>query len=208
MQQPVRRILGVDPGTRVAGWGVLECAGNVSKLLACGVVRTKGPSMEVRLREVRDGLADVMRTYTPAAVAIERPFFGKSASSALTVGMARGVALLVAADSGVQVYEYAPAVVKKAVVGNGNAAKEQVAAMVQVILGVRELGVAADATDALAVALAHAHRATHEAGVHPALAAARKPRRNRRAVPGFAVPPRVRRGAAGGAGAAVRGSGP
>ena len=154
----MRRILGIDPGTRVAGWALVETSGNRSKLVACGVIRMRTESMPTRLKELADGLRDVVLAQTPMAIAVETQFFGKSASSALTVGMARGVALLVSADGGVPVHEYTPATVKKAVVGNGNASKEQVAAMVKVILGLAETPKPADVTDAIAIALAHAHR--------------------------------------------------
>ena len=154
-----RRILGIDPGTRVAGWGLVEATGNRSKLVSHGVLRLRTESMPTRLKELADGLRDVIRGQAPTAIAVETQFFGKSAASALAVGMARGVALLVAADAAVPVHEYTPATVKKAVVGNGNASKEQVAAMVRVLLGLTETPRPADVTDAIAIALAHAHRA-------------------------------------------------
>lgn len=156
---PSRRILGVDPGTRVAGWGVVEVTGNRSRLVACGVVKTKGTDMPGRLLQVRDGLRAVVAAHAPNVLVVERPFFGKNASSALAVGMARGVAFVVAAEAGIEVREYPPATVKSAVVGNGNASKEQVAKMVTLILGLAAVPEPADATDAVAVALADAHRA-------------------------------------------------
>jgi crossover junction endodeoxyribonuclease RuvC len=155
---PVRRILGVDPGTRVAGWGLVETSGSRSKLVACGVLRMTTDDMPTRLKDLADGLRAVLRAQSPTAVAVETQFFGKSATAALAVGMSRGVAMLVAAECGVPVHEYTPATVKKAVVGNGNASKEQVAAMVRVILGLAEAPKPADVTDAIAIALAHAHR--------------------------------------------------
>jgi crossover junction endodeoxyribonuclease RuvC len=153
-----RRILGVDPGTRVAGWALVETSGNRSRLVACDVLRLRTEDMPTRLKHLADGLRGVIEAQRPTAVAVETQFFGKNASSALTVGMARGVALLVAAESGIAIHEYTPATVKKAVVGNGNASKHQVAAMVRVILGLAEVPKPADATDAIAIALAHAHR--------------------------------------------------
>jgi crossover junction endodeoxyribonuclease RuvC len=155
----VRRILGVDPGTRVTGWGVVEVSGNRSRLVACGAVRTAAETLAGRLREVHVALRDVAAGHRPGVLAVERPFFGKNASSALTVGMARGTAFLVAAEAGIEVREYPPAVVKRAVVGNGGASKEQVARMVSLLLGLAAAPEPADATDALAVALADAHRA-------------------------------------------------
>ena len=155
---PVRRILGVDPGTRVAGWGLVEAAGNRSRLVACGVMRMRAEGMAGRLHEFGDALRTVIREQGPTAIAVETQFFGKGAPAAFAVGMSRGVALFVAAESGVPIHEYTPATVKKAVVGNGNASKEQVAAMVRVLLGLRETPKPADVTDAIAIALAHAHR--------------------------------------------------
>jgi crossover junction endodeoxyribonuclease RuvC len=153
-----RRVLGIDPGTRVAGWGVVEVRGNTSRLVAAGAVRLRAGSVEARLAELRSALAEVIAAHAPEVVSVERPFFGKNAASALTVGMARGIALLVAAEAGLAVHEYPPATVKKAVVGRGGASKEQVAAMIRVLLGLREAPKPADVTDALAIALAHVHR--------------------------------------------------
>jgi len=153
-----RRILGVDPGTRVAGWALVEAAGNRSRLVECGVMRMKGEGMPARLFEFGEALRQVIRAQTPSAIAIETQFFGKGAPAAFAVGMSRGVALFVAAESRIEIHEYTPATVKKAVVGNGNASKEQVAAMVRVLLGLRETPKPADVTDAIAIALAHAHR--------------------------------------------------
>ncbi len=153
-----RRILGIDPGTRVAGWGVVELSGNASRLIEFGAIRTKGPELGARLMEVHRGLRAVIERLEPDAVAVERPFVGRNASTAMAIGMARAVALLVAAEHGVEVTEYPPAQVKRAVVGNGSAAKQQVAAMVRVILGLPQVPEPADAADALAVALTHVHR--------------------------------------------------
>jgi crossover junction endodeoxyribonuclease RuvC len=155
---PSRRILGVDPGTRVAGWGLVETTGNRSRLVACGVLKMKTEAIPTRLKELCDGLRDVIRLQMPTVIAVETQFFGKNATSAFTIGMSRGVALFAAADCGVPIHEYSPATVKKAVVGNGNASKEQVAAMVRVLLGLAETPRPADVTDAIAIALAHAHR--------------------------------------------------
>lgn len=155
-----RRILGIDPGTRVAGWGLVECAGNRSRLVACDVLRLRAGTMPARLRELGDLVRGVIRAQAPTAIAVETQFFGKSATAAFAVGMSRGVTLFVAEECGVPVHEYTPATVKKAVVGNGNASKEQVAAMVRVLLGLPKAPGPADVTDAIAIALAHAHRAS------------------------------------------------
>lgn len=153
-----RRVLGVDPGTRIAGWGVVEARGSARTCVAAGAVHLRATSVEGRLAELHRALAEVIAAHAPAEVAVERPFFGKNAASALTVGMARGVALLAAAEAGLPVHEYPPATVKRAVVGRGAASKQQVAAMVRVLLGLRETPSPADVTDALAVALAHVQR--------------------------------------------------
>lgn len=153
-----RRILGIDPGTRVAGWGVIETRGNTTRLVAHGAIRTRGPEMPQRLHEVGEGLRTALATHEPDVVVVETPYVGKNAKSALVVGMARGIALLVAAESDVEVHEYPPATIKRAVVGNGNASKEQVGEMVRVLLGLAEPPRPADAADALAIAIAHAHR--------------------------------------------------
>ncbi len=173
---PTLRVLGVDPGTRLAGWGVVEVRGNAARLVAAGAIRTGAPTLEGRLVQVRDGLAEAIRAHAPHVVSVERPFFGKNATSALAVGMARGAALIAAAEAGLAVHEYPPATVKKAVVGRGGAAKEQVAAMVRVILGLREIPGPADVTDALAVALAHVHRRPVAATAAGSQGSARAPR--------------------------------
>lgn len=154
----VRRVLGVDPGTRVAGWGVVDWRGNRASLVEFGVIRTRAADMPGRLREVYDGLDNVVRRHAPHVVAVEQPFLGKNAQSTLAIGMARAVALLLGAQNGLECAEYSPAMVKKAVVGRGAAGKGQVAAMVRVLLGLAEEPRPADAADALAVALTHTHR--------------------------------------------------
>ena len=155
---PSRRVLGIDPGTRVAGWGVVEVRGSSARMVAAGAIRTRTTSVAERLVEIRDALQAVISEHAPDVVSVETPYFGKNATSALVVGMARGIALLTAADAGLPVHEYPPATVKKAVVGRGSASKAQVAAMVRVLLGLRDVPGPADVTDALAIALAHVHR--------------------------------------------------
>lgn len=153
-----RRILGVDPGTRVAGWGVIERRGNASRLVACGAVRMSKGTVASRLAVLAAALRAVIAEHRPTVVVVERPFFGKNASSALAVGMARGVAFLAAAESGAAVREYPPATVKQAVTGNGAATKARVAQMVRILLGLAAAPEPADVTDALALAIADAHR--------------------------------------------------
>ncbi len=155
---PVFRVLGIDPGTRVAGWGVVDVRGSRAGLAGAGAIRIKAKDIPGRLAELHSALVAVVEEWKPACVAIETPYFGKNAASALVIGMARGIAVLTAAEAGLPVHEYPPATIKKAVVGRGGASKEQVAAMVRVILGLREAPKPADVTDALAIALAHIHR--------------------------------------------------
>ncbi len=155
---PVRRILGVDPGTRITGWGIVDVNGNAVRLVAAGYVKTKGPEMANRLAEIQTAIADVIARHTPGGLAVETPYVGKNPRSALAIGMARGAALVAAALADMPVHEYPPSTVKKSVVGRGGASKEQVSAMVRVLLGLQAVPEPADVTDALAVALAHAHR--------------------------------------------------
>ncbi len=205
--QPVRRILGVDPGTRVTGWGVIEHGGNRSRLVACGAVKTTSKNMAGRLAEVYAVLHDVVREHAPTTLAVERQFFGVNANSALVTGMARGVAILAAGQAGIAMHEYPPATVKKAVGGNGNASKGEVARMVRLLLGLAEAPEPEDVTDALAVALCDAHRGglgasgdddDAPADESPAAAAIRAARRApRRRFPAAPRPGRQPRGSTG-----------
>lgn len=153
------RLIGLDPGLQMTGWGVIEAHGSRLVHIANGCVASDaGRSLADRLVQLHDGLAGVLATYAPAAAAVEETFVNKNPSSTLKLGQARGVALLVPALAGLPVAEYAPNHIKKSVVGTGHAAKEQIRAMVRVLLpGVKIEG--ADAADALAVAICHAHHA-------------------------------------------------
>jgi crossover junction endodeoxyribonuclease RuvC len=153
------RILGVDPGLRRTGWGVIAQDGARLSFIACGAVLTDETlSLAERLRQIHDGLSQVMTEWTPDEVAVEETFVNKDAQSTLKLGHARGVALLVPALGGLPVSEYAANLVKKTVVGAGHADKRQVAAMVKILLPKSEARTA-DAADALAVAITHAqHR--------------------------------------------------
>lgn len=154
-----RRLIGLDPGLRRTGWGVIETAGNRLRHLGHGVVATEGTeSVPERLRTLHDGLARVVARYAPDEAAVEETFVNRNPESTLKLGLARGVVLLVPALSGVPVHEYAANRIKKALVGAGHADKAQVALMVRRLL--TGLGEApADATDALAAAICHAHLA-------------------------------------------------
>lgn len=150
-------ILGLDPGLRHTGWGLLEADGNRLRFLGCGVVHTDGDaSLAERLSGLYRGLAGVIETRSPREAAVEETVVNKNPLSSLKLGHARGVVLLAASHAGLAVHEYAAKQVKRAVTGTGGAAKEQVAVMVRFLLpGCGE--VSADAADALAVAICHAH---------------------------------------------------
>ncbi len=153
------RILGIDPGTLVVGYAILD--EEAGRLLAVdfGVVRApRRASIATRLFTIHRGIAEVIERHHPDVVALERVFFGRSASAALRIGEARGVALLTAALNGIPVSEYEPAVVKKSVVGSGTAPKSQVQEMVRRILGLASTPAPQDAADALALCICHGHR--------------------------------------------------
>jgi crossover junction endodeoxyribonuclease RuvC len=151
--------IGIDPGTASCGFGVVRLEGGTVRLVDAGVVRTPPELADAdRLRQLHGALRDLMGEHRPDRVAVERLFFQRNVQTAMAVGQARGVALLVAAEQGVPVDEPTPNEVKQAVCGNGAADKPQVAAMVERLLGVRLSGVPDDATDALAVAIGCAYR--------------------------------------------------
>lgn len=153
------RILGIDPGLRNTGWGVIDCAGARLVFVACGSVRSNPASgLAERLRELHEGLSAVIRDHAPDEAAVEETFINRDPQSALKLGQARGVALVVPSLAGLPVAEYAANLIKKTVVGAGHAEKTQIAAMVRLLLPTSRAG-SADAADALAVAICHAqHR--------------------------------------------------
>ncbi len=152
------RILGIDPGTRFCGYGVIETDGYEARALEYGVVRCRNASVPVRLKEIFTGLMEVLERAEPDIAAVESTFSGTNARTALKIGEGRGVALLAAASCGVHVVEYAPARVKKSVVGSGRAHKSQVQHMVRTLLNLPDDDIPEDAADALALALCHMHR--------------------------------------------------
>jgi crossover junction endodeoxyribonuclease RuvC len=156
MSRPIR-IFGIDPGLRRTGWGVIDIAGNQLSFVACGAVETddKAPSA-VRLAALHRGLAAVIAHHRPVEAAVEETFVNADPRAALKLGQARGIALLVAAQAGLPVAEYAPNLVKKSVVGAGRGEKAQVRMMVGVLLP-KAMPESEDAADALAVAITHAH---------------------------------------------------
>ncbi len=156
----VIRILGIDPGSGATGWGVIEADGPRLSFLAAGVIRPKRAlSRAERLAAIHEGLAALIADWTPAEAAVEETFVNASPRDALVLGEARGVALLAPALAGILVAEYAANTIKKSVVGKGHAEKQQVAAMVRVLLPASGAQ-AADAADALAAAICHAHHRT------------------------------------------------
>jgi len=153
------RVLGIDPGSRVVGWGVVERRGSGLCHVGHGILRLDGSApLELRLVELFARLTETLARHAPAAVAVEGVFTFRNARSALVLGHARGVALLVAARAGVPVFEYAPAMVKRSVGAGGGGTKEAVSRAVTAFLRLSDVP-RADATDALAVAVCHLHRA-------------------------------------------------
>lgn len=149
-------VLGLDPGTYVTGYGLLQQAGAQLELLRFGVIQTgRKLKHEVRLKQIFDEVLALIDEFHPDEVALEAPFFGKNVQSMLKLGRAQGVAIAAALSKEIAVIEYAPRKVKQAVTGNGNASKEQVAAALRQILMFKQTPKLLDATDGLAVALCH-----------------------------------------------------
>lgn len=151
-------ILGIDPGTAITGYGVISQQGNHIKKVCFGAIRTGSQlPMAKRLSLIYDELRQLICEYQPDVVAIEELFFNKNTRTALAVGQARGVILLAAATSGMEIAEYTPLQVKQAVVGYGRAEKAQIQEMVRMLLCLNEIPKPDDAADALAIAICHAH---------------------------------------------------
>ena len=153
------RIIGIDPGLRHLGWGVIESVGSRLIFIACGALTTDAKAaLSERLRQLHDGLTGVIAAHRPDEAAVEQTFVNRDPQSALKLGQARGIALVVPALAGLSVAEYAANVVKKTVVGAGHADKVQIAAMVRLLLP-KSNAQSTDAADALAIAITHAqHR--------------------------------------------------
>jgi crossover junction endodeoxyribonuclease RuvC len=151
------RIIGIDPGLRCTGWGVIETDGVKLGFIACGSVSSdNAESLGVRLRQIFDGLIGVLAELEPAEAAIEQTFVNRDAAATLKLGQARGIAMLVPAMAGLSIAEYAPNAVKKTVIGVGHGDKDQIRAMVRCLLP-KATPDSADAADALAIAITHAH---------------------------------------------------
>ncbi|MEO7190361.1 MAG: crossover junction endodeoxyribonuclease RuvC [Vicinamibacterales bacterium] len=152
------RIFGIDPGSIRTGYGCVQTDGTRHRLVLCGALSgTSGATLPERLRAIHDGLLDLLKAASPDCVAIESLFYARNVRSALTLGHARGVAVLAAVEAGVPLFEYSPAEVKQALVGHGRAEKPQVQGMVTVLLGLDTPPSPYDASDALAIAICHAH---------------------------------------------------
>ncbi|WP_439271462.1 crossover junction endodeoxyribonuclease RuvC [Pseudochrobactrum sp. HB0163] len=156
MKQAIR-IIGIDPGLRRTGWGVIEAAGNALHFVAAGTV-TSDNKMDLasRLCQLHEGLSAVLHRMMPDEAAVEHTFVNKDAAATLKLGQARGIALLVPAQAGLRVAEYAPNAVKKSVIGVGHGEKQQIHMMVKVLMP-RASFDSSDAADALAIAVCHAH---------------------------------------------------
>ncbi len=163
------RLLGIDPGLRFTGWGIVESDGNRLRHIADGVISTEAiTDVSLRLKTLDDALAALLELYNPSEAAVEETYVNRNATATLKLGYARGVCLLAPARRGIPVFEYGAKTVKMAVVGTGNADKVQVGLMVRRLLpGAAQKR--ADAADALAVAICHAHhRASHALWKQPA----------------------------------------
>ncbi len=159
----MRRILGIDPGSRITGYGLIDSDGMHSRHVASGCIRVGDDPWPQRLGSIFREVREVVQQYRPQELAIEQVFFARNAASALKLGQARGAAICAALSVGVEVHEYSPKSVKQAVVGSGGADKVQVQHMIKVILSMNE-DPAEDQADALAVAVCHAHSAGRTLG--------------------------------------------
>ena len=150
------RILGIDPGYAIMGWGVIEKTGNKFKPVAYGALTTdKDMPMPMRLKTLYSGLMDIIAEYEPEEMSIEQLYFNDNAKTAIFVGQARGVAILAAANSGVEIYEYTPLEIKMSITGYGRAEKQQIQFMVKTLLNLKEVPKPDDTADVIAAAICH-----------------------------------------------------
>lgn len=153
------RILGIDPGYAILGWGVIDMKGNHFKVIDYGAITTDSKmSMPDRLKVLYNSLMDIIVRHEPEIASIEELFFNTNAKTAILVGQARGVAVLACANSGLEIEEYTPLQIKQALVGYGRAEKKQVQLMVKTILNLKEVPKPDDTADALAAAVCHGHQ--------------------------------------------------
>ncbi len=150
------RILGIDPGSRITGFAIIERHGNHNRYLGSGCIRTHGGPLPERLKMIFAGIEDVIQVHAPEEIAVEQVFMHRNAGSALKLGQARGAAIAAAVRQSLPVFEYTATQIKQAIVGKGHAAKEQVQHMVRLLLQLPDTP-QEDAADALAVALCHSH---------------------------------------------------
>ena len=152
-------VIGIDPGTALTGYGIVEELGNQSlQVIDFGVIRTESTDKpEIRLKKIFTQLNEILSIYKPETGAVEKLFFQRNTRTAMSVGQARGVAILSLAEAGLSIYEYGPVEIKQAVVGYGRASKNQVQQMVKMLLNLQEIPKPDDAADALAVAICHIH---------------------------------------------------
>ena len=169
------KVLGIDPGTAILGYGVVESgAGERHRLLECGTLTTSGRDpLPARLRVIHDGITALVARHTPDAVAVESAFYGRNVRTTVVLSLARGVILLAAELAGVEIAEYSPASVKKTIVGKGAALKPQVGYMVAQLLRLKSSPAPEDAADGVAVALTHLIIATRQAALLRGTAATR-----------------------------------
>lgn len=154
------RTIGIDPGTAIMGWGIVEGDGDAVRLVAYGALNTPAKTpMPRRLQMLYGRLCDLLAEHRPDAAAVEELFFSKNVTTALAVGQARGIALLALAQANIPVFEYKPMAVKQAVVGYGRAEKSQIQELVRMTLGLDHIPQPDDAADALAIALCHTYSA-------------------------------------------------
>jgi len=152
------RVLGIDPGSETLGWGVVEGTGSKYDAVEFGTVRSSTKlSFSKRLLSIHCGVAEVIEKFQPDVLSIEDSFFAKNASVAIKLGQVRGVILLLAEQTNLEIAEYAPRLIKQTVVGHGSAEKQQVQQMVKVLLKLKEIPKPHDAADALAIAICHFH---------------------------------------------------
>lgn len=163
------RLIGLDPGLRVTGWGILDAEGNRLRYVACGIVRSdEALPLSERLKMLHEGVLAVLRNFAPDAAAVEETFVNRNPASTLKLGQARGAVMLAPALFGIPVAEYTPNLIKKTVVGTGHAAKDQIGLMVRMLLP-GAAPEAADAADALAVAICHARYHASDAALRRAM---------------------------------------
>lgn len=173
------RILGIDPGSRLTGFGIIEMQGTRALWISSGCIRSRGDGLDSRLKSICQALEELLQEHRPDEVAIEQVFMHRNADSALKLGQARGAAISTVALRSIPVSEYSPREIKKALVGKGNASKEQVQHMVRHLLGLNKLP-QEDAADALAAALCHAHLRQTMQRLAPQLPAGTRRLRRRR----------------------------